>query len=283
MTLMNEKVKLSNGFLMPKIAFGTYNLNKDHVEAIISNALEAGYRHFETAPIYLNEAAIGRAFKQSAIPRDDLFITSKVPPHVKSYNGTLRVVERIMNKLNVDYLDALLINNPVPWGEEGKDYVKENREVWRAMEHMYDKEVIGAIGVSNFTVEDLKSLISTAKIKPHINQLGIFAGHTLKSIRSFCENQGIIIQGHSPLARGRLIKEDWFINLAEKENLSPAQLALRYVFELGVNPVVKSNSLKHMKDNIQIDCLISKATIERLNATEKDVRDYRPPNAKMQL
>ncbi len=168
MAVIKEKVSLSNGYQMPKMTFGTYNLDKKNIETIILNALRVGFRHFETAPIYLNEDAIGKAIKNSDVDRDDIYITSKVPPHIKSYDATIRMAKKPMKKLGVDYLDALLINNPVPWGKEGEDFTKENREVWRAMEDMYTEEIIGAIGVSNFDIDDMKALMSAARIKPHI-------------------------------------------------------------------------------------------------------------------
>jgi diketogulonate reductase-like aldo/keto reductase len=280
MSVIEEKVTLSNGYPMPKMAFGTYNLDKKNVETIIGSALKVGFRHFETAPIYLNEEAIGNAIRKSNVDRNDIFITSKVPPHIKSYDATIRMAKKTMNKLGVDYIDALIINNPVPWGKEGQDFTEENREVWRAMEDMYTEEIIGAIGLSNFDIDDMNALMSAARIKPHINQLGIFAGHTLDNIRTFCEDNDITVQGHSPLARGRLLKEDRIINLAKKENLSPAQLALRFVYELNVCPVVKSNSLKRMRENIDINKPLSNDIIQVLMNREKDVRDYKPPKAK---
>ncbi len=112
------------------------------------------------------------------------------------------------------------------------------------------------------------------------NEIGIFAGHTLDNIRTFCEENNITVQGHSPLARGRLLKEDWMKDLAEKENLSPAQLALRFVYELNVCPVVKSNSINRMKENIDINEPLSSDVLKLLKDRKKDVRNYMPPKAK---
>ncbi|MFW6298533.1 MAG: aldo/keto reductase family protein [Bacillota bacterium] len=280
MAVISETVKLKSNTLMPKLAFGTYGLDKEHVETVILEAISLGYRHFETAPIYLNEVEIGDAIRKSGIDRDDLFITSKVPPHIKNYEGTRRVVKRTMKKLGVDHLDLLLINNPVPWGEEGKDYSKENQDVWRAMEAMYKEESVGAIGVSNFTQEDIEALKETATIHPHVNQVGIFAGHTLDALRAYCEKEGIVVQGHSPLARGRLLKTDWIQDLAKKEGRSPANLALRFVYELGVMPVVKASEKAHMEDNLKLDKALQASTFETMKALKDDVRDYKPPKAK---
>lgn len=280
MKVKDEFTHLSNGYLMPKVAFGTYGIGKDVVTSVIMDALEAGYRHLETAPIYLNEKGIGEAIRSSGIDRNSLFITAKIPPHVKTYEGSLRMARRSMEKLGVDHLDLLLINNPVPWGKEGEDYSEENRAVWRAMETLYKEEVVGAIGVSNFRRTDIEALTETAEVTPHVNQVGIFAGHTLDDLRAYCEEKGITVQGHSPLARGRLLKQTWLEPLAKKEGMSVAQMLLRFVYELGVMPVVKSKDRKRMQDNLAIDRPLSKDTFKRLKTFEEDVRDYRPPGAK---
>lgn len=281
--ITEERTKLSNGYIMPKLAFGTYGLPKNGVETVIADALKAGYRHFETAPIYQNEEAIGNALKKSGLDRDTLFITSKIPPHIKTYEGTVRVLRRTMKKLDVDFLDLVLINNPVPWGKEGQDFSKENREVWRALETFYLEETVGVIGLSNFDAADMKALMRTAQVKPHVNQIGVFAGHTLDDVRTFCQRHAITVQGHSPLARGRLLRQTWLKPLAEKEGITVPQMLLRFVYELGVMPVVKSSDMEHMKENISIEKPLSRSTFDRLKAFEQDVRDYGPPNATSQL
>ena len=282
MKIKDRTITLHNGMQMPLIGFGTVGIH-NNVASVIASAITAGYRHIETAPIYKNEAEIALGIEQSGIDRDALFITSKVPPHVKTYEGTLRMARRSMKKLGTDYLDALLINNPVPWGKEGTDYSKENFEVWRALQTLYDEEVVGAIGVSNFTEDDLAPIIEQGTVKPHINQLGVFIGHTLDSTRLYCKDEGIVIQGHSPLARGRLLKEPWLQNTASSFGVSAAQLALRFVVDLGVAPIVKSENPTRMEENLALDFTIDQGTVSVLKQTTKDVRDYLPPGATRQL
>ncbi|HKL47589.1 MAG TPA: aldo/keto reductase [Candidatus Izemoplasmatales bacterium] len=277
---MNNYLILKNGYQMPILGLGTYNLDKTLAKELIMKALKLGYRHLETAPIYLNEEAIGQAIKASGVDRHQIFITSKIPPHIKNFQSALRFAEKSMKNLGVDYLDALLINNPVPWGEEGKDYSKENLEVWQALEKLYADERVGSIGVSNFSVEDLQQLLPYVQVVPHINQLGIFVGHTLDDLRSFCRYHHIIIQGHSPLARGRIFNIHRLHKLANQYGVSPAQIALKYVMEKGVCPIVKASSMEHLKENLRLDFLLSKKSILELDAIKKDVRDYKPPKAK---
>lgn len=274
-----KTIKLHNGYSMPIIGLGTYNIKKDEAFDVVLNALKLGYRHLETAPIYLNETAIQHAIKASDLDRDALFITSKVPPHIKTYEGTLRVVERSMKKLGTDYLDAVLINNPVPWGEEGSDYSKENIDVYKALETLYNEEKVGAIGVSNFAIADLEKLLPYVTVKPHINQIAIFIGHTLDKIRQYCKAQNIIVQGHSPLARGRLLSQPYIIEQAKKLHITKAQLALKYVLDKGVYPVVKAATPAHLTNNLDLDFIIPQSVMQALDAVNNDVRDYKPPKA----
>ena len=280
---MQETIRLSNGFLMPRIALGTYGLSKDEAYDVVSRALAFGYRHIETAPIYLNEDALGKAIKDSGIPREDLFVTSKIPPHIKTYEGTLRVARRSMDALGVSYLDALLINNPVPWGKEGEDHTEGNRAVWRALEALHDEEAVASIGVSHFDVPDLEAIIETARVMPVINQIGVFVGHPLDDIRAFCEDRNITIQGHSPYARGRLLTYGPLLEKAARHGMTPAGLALSYVLSKGVFPVVKATSDAHLRENLEAANNLPEDLIRRLDAINHDVRDYLPPGAKWVL
>jgi diketogulonate reductase-like aldo/keto reductase len=276
---MRKTVRLSNGFLMPVIGLGTYGLTKDRTEEVVSLALELGYRHIETAPIYLNEAAIGKAIRDSGIPRDEIFVTSKIPPHIKTFDGTLRVAMRSLETLGIGYLDALLINNPVPWGKEDEDYSSENAIVWRALEKLYDDEVAAAIGLSNFAVDDMKAVMASARVRPHINQLGIFVGHTLDAERRYCQEEGITVQAHSPLARGRLLKLDVFLEEAKRHGMTPASLALSYAVSKGACPVVKASTETHLQENLNGIVDIQDDLVRRLDMIDRDVRDDMPPGA----
>ncbi len=277
---MEQFIRLKNGYKMPKIGLGTFNLKKEETKDIVLEALKLGYRHIETAPIYLNEQEIGDAIKTSEIDRYDLFITSKIPPHIKNYESTIKVARKTMENLKVDYLDALLINNPVPWGKEDEDFSKENLEVWRALETLYDEEVVGAIGVSNFDINDLEKLLPFVRIKPHINQLGIFVGHTMDPLRAYCEKNDIVIQGHSPLARGRIFQLNELQECAMKHEMSSAQIAIRYVLDKNVYPIVKASTINHLKENLVLNMSMPEGWTNILDQIHQDVRDYKPPYAK---
>jgi len=278
MDVLNQTVTLSNNLKMPILGFGTYNISNALAPNVIKQAIISGYRHLETAPIYQNEEGIKEGIYLSKIDRDQLFITSKVPPHIKNYESTIRIVKRSLKKMGLDYFDAVLINNPVPWGEEGKDYLKENLEVWRALETLYQAEIVGAIGISNFSLEELKPFYEAVKIKPHIHQIGIFIGHTLDEIRLFCHNN-ITFQAHSPLARGRVFNHDTLKDCANTLKVDPAQLAIKYVMLKGANPVVKTVSSERMVLNASLDFDVPTHIIETLDRIKEDIRDYLPPRA----
>jgi diketogulonate reductase-like aldo/keto reductase len=139
---------------------------------------------------------------------------------------------------------------------------------------------VGSIGVSNFTIEDLENLLPYVRINPHINQLGIFVGHTLNDLRAYCHKHEIIIQGHSPLARGRIFQIDEIHDLAKKFGITPAQVALKYVLAKGVYPVVKASKENHLKENLSLDISLPPYWYQSLDLISKDVRDYKPPNSK---
>ena len=283
MSLIKEWVRLNNGFKMPKLGFGTYGIDKSKIKNVILDALAVGYRHLETAPIYLNEKEIGKAIKESKIPRESLFITSKIPPHIKNYDSAIRVVHRSLKTMGLDYFDAILINNPVPWGKEGEDFSQENIDVYRALEDLYDKEKVTAIGISNFTIADMEALLPYVRIKPHIHQLGIYIGHTLDEIRTYSEEKGMVIQGHSVLVRGRIFKLDQLKLLAKTSPLTPSQTAIRYVIEKNVYPIVKTDNKDRMLENINIDEPLNQSIINLLDQIDDNLKDYLPPNAKWVL
>jgi len=160
MSVLTETYVLHNGVKIPKVGFGTWQIpNGEVAYNSVSYALEVGYRHVDTAYVYGNEESVGKAIRESGIPRDQIFVTSKLPADVKTYDGTFDYFERTLRNLGMDYLDLYLIHWPWPWNEKGKDYKKENIEVWRAMEELYRSGRIRAIGVSNFDVEYLQVLM----------------------------------------------------------------------------------------------------------------------------
>lgn len=240
---MNSYKSLLNGIDIPKIGFGTYKL-KDENETIdtIKYALKVGYRFIDTASFYGNEEWIGKAIKESKIKREDIFLATKVWNDSHGYDKAIDSFEKSMKKLDIDYLDLLLIHWPT----------KLNKETWRAFESLYELGKVRAIGVCNFKIGHLEELRKTAKIMPMVNQIEVHPCFSQKEIVNYCNNYKIQVIGWSPIMKGQLLEVPLMIDLAEKYNKTIAQIALRWHIQKGIIPIPKSSHYGRIADNIDI-------------------------------
>ncbi len=240
---MNSYKSLLNGIDIPKIGFGTYKL-KDENETIdtIKYALKVGYRFIDTASFYGNEEWIGKAIKESKIKREDIFLATKVWNDSHGYDKAIDSFEKSMKKLDIDYLDLLLIHWPT----------KLNKETWRAFESLYELGKVRAIGVCNFKIGHLEELRKTAKIMPMVNQIEVHPCFSQKEIVNYCNNYKIQVIGWSPIMKGQLLEVPLMIDLAEKYNKTIAQIALRWHIQKGIIPIPKSSHCGRIADNIDI-------------------------------
>lgn len=247
---IDDKLALSNGIQMPCMGFGTWQVPADSTleEAVVS-ALQLGYRFFDTAQIYGNAAAIGRGIQASGVPREKIFISSKIWTSSRSYDGVMRAFSDILDDLKTNYLDQLLIHWPATQGEP-MIWQSQNAGTWRALEELYDKGAVKVIGVSNFLPHHLVPLLARARIRPMVNQLEIHPGYPQFATVNFCFKQGIAVQAWSPLGRGGLTHHPILIELAEKYGVTPAQIAIRWSLQHGFVPIVKALDIGHMKSNI---------------------------------
>lgn len=165
--ILNETYTLNNGYKIPKIAFGTWQIDNSTVTNAVKKALLIGYRHIDTASAYENEEGIGKAIKESGLSREEIFITSKIPASVKSYEEAKTIINNSLKNLDTSYIDLMLIHVPKPWEElfsgSDKNYFEENLAVWKAMEEAVDRGLIRSIGVSNFEIEDIQNIIEHGK------------------------------------------------------------------------------------------------------------------------
>lgn len=247
---IDDKLALPNGIQMPCMGFGTWQVPADSTleEAVVS-ALQLGYRFFDTAQIYGNAAAIGRGIQASGVPREKIFISSKIWTSSRSYDGVMRAFSDILDDLKTNYLDQLLIHWPATQGEP-MIWQSQNAGTWRALEELYDKGAVKVIGVSNFLPHHLVPLLARARIRPMVNQLEIHPGYPQFATVNFCFKQGIAVQAWSPLGRGGLTHHPILIELGEKYGVSPAQIAIRWSLQHGFVPIVKALDIGHMKSNI---------------------------------
>ncbi len=274
MNILTETFTLNNGTKIPKVGFGTWQIpNGQKTYDAVTFALKAGYRHIDTAWQYHNEESVGKAIRDSGIDRSEIYVTSKLPSHAKSYEKTFDYFEITMKNLDLEYIDLYIIHAPWPWTQVGADYRKENREVWKAMEEIYKTGRVKAIGVSNFVVSDLESLLEVAQIVPAVNQIKYYIGYTQDDTVRLSEKNGILVEAYSPLATGALLENETVAEIARKYNKSVAQISLRFVIQNGLLPLPKSTHADRIKQNIDLDFEISEEDMKYLNGLNAVIKD----------
>ncbi len=256
---------LHNGVKMPYFGLGVY-LSKDGSEVInaVKWALQSGYRHIDTAAIYNNEEGVGEGMKASGIPREDIFLVSKVWNSEQGYDSTIKAFETSLQKLNTEYLDLYLIHWPV----NGK-----YKETWRALEDLYRQKRIRAIGVSNFLQHHLEDLLKEVSIVPMVNQMEFHPYLVQQELLDFCRSKNIQYEAWSPLMQGNVFKMDVFKEMAEKYKKTIAQIVLRWDLQKGVVTIPKSSKKQRIIDNAAIfDFSISKEDMVVLEGLDKRKR-----------
>ena len=271
--------QMNNGLTIPAIGFGTY-LSKDGEEVYqaVLSALEAGYRHIDTAAYYGNEGSIGRAIKDSGIPREELFITTKLWNDAHGYEEAKAALQDSLDRLQLDYLDLYLIHWPNPVQLRDR-WQAANADSWRAMEEMVEAGLIRTIGVSNFLVHHMKELLKTAKIIPSVNQLRLAPGVYQTEIIDYCKDKGIVLEAWSPLGRGELFSHPTMLALAAKYGKTVAQIALAWSWAQGFLPLPKSVTPSRIRENLDFqDILLSEEDITAITAIEGVTGAYDPDN-----
>lgn len=273
--ILNEKFTLSGGTEIPKLGLGTWMIPDGDAGDAVKAAVALGYRHIDTAQAYGNEAGVGQGIRSCGVCREELFVTSKVAAENKSYDSAAKSIDESLRKSGLEYLDLMIIHSPQPWAEfrGERRYFEENREVWRALEGAYRSGKVRAIGVSNFLQDDLESLLAGCTVKPMINQILTHIANTPLALIEFCRENGILTEAYSPIAHGEALKNGVILKMAEKYGVSPAQLCIRYVLELGMVALPKTADPDHMKANAEVDFSISADDMELLKHCEK-IRDY---------
>ena len=269
--ILKKTLTLSNGVIVPIVGFGTWQI-KPGEEAYQSTltALKLGYRHIDTAAAYRNEASVGQAIKDFGLPREEVFITTKLESHIKDYDQALLEFEQSRQRLGVDYIDLYLIHAPWPWSEwqTNPDYSKGNIAAWKAMEKLYNEKKIRSIGVSNFEIEHLEKLLKETTIVPHANQIPLWIGRPQKALRSFCESKSIAIEAYSPLATGRIFKLPLLQELANKYGKTMAQIAIQFTVQLNAITLPKSITPSRIEENGALDFVIEEKDMNAMLALE---------------
>ncbi len=267
MTVLTDTSTLANGDRIPKVGFGTWLLKEgDECYRAVADALRLGYRHIDTALAYHNEASVGRAVRDSGIPRDEIYVTSKLPAEAKSYEAALECFETTMREIDLDHLDLYLVHAPWPWDEMGKDCREENKAIWTAMEEFLASGRVRAIGVSNFARADLESLLPACKVAPMVNQIRWFIGDEPHDTVAASREHGMVVEAYSPFAHGLIVNHPEIVEIAASYGVSAPQLCIRYLIQRDAVVLPKATSTAHIEQNGQLDFEISDADLARLGA-----------------
>lgn len=270
--VLNETYTLANGVKIPKLGLGTWFIDDDKVADAVKDAVDLGYRLIDTAQAYGNERGVGEGVRNCGLKREDIFVGSKVAAEHKTYEEAKAGIEETLEKMGLDYLDLMIIHSPQPWVEVNQSdnrYVEGNREAWRALEEAYNEGKLKAIGVSNFQIEDIESLMETATVKPMVNQILCHISNTPLELIDYCQKNGITVEAYSPIAHGEILDQPEIKVIADKYGVSVPQLCVRYTVQLGTVSLPKTANKDHMKTNADIDFEISAEDMEILKNFKK--------------
>lgn len=264
-------VLLHNGVKMPYFGLGVYKVEEgNEVIESVKTALEVGYRAIDTAALYENEEGVGKAIKESGIPREEIFVTTKVWNTDHGYEKTLKAFDKSISKLGLDYVDLYLIHWP------GKDTFLDT---WRALEKLYRDGRVRAIGVSNFKPHHLQTLMEHSEEKPVINQVELHPYFQQKDLREFCKQHDIVVEAWSPLGRGQVLDDPVLAEIGKKYGKTPAQVTLRWHLQNDIVIIPKSVTPSRIKENADIfDFELTAEDMEQIDQLDKNTRLFKDPD-----
>ncbi len=262
---IDSREKLNSGIEIPVFGFGTYQLTGEkRVKEAVTAALAKGYRLIDTAQMYGNEEYVGEAIRQSGIPREEVFITTKLDNNQHGYDKAKKSFDKSMNRLQLGYVDLFLIHWPI----EGL-----RLESWKALVDIYNQGGAKAIGVSNYTIRHLTELFANSDTKPAVNQVEFNPFNFQDDLLSFCKKEGIRLQGYTPLSRANKFDNKTIQEISGKYSKSPAQVMLRWAVQHDVIPIPKSSHRERIKENAEIfDFNIEDRDMEKLNVLNENYR-----------
>jgi 2,5-diketo-D-gluconate reductase A len=237
---------MNNGLQIPQLGFGVFLVPPEETKQAVTEALEAGYRLIDTAQGYRNEEGVGAAIAESDVPRDELFITTKLTNSEQGYDTTLAAFDGSMDKLGIDVLDLFLIHWPQPMFDQ---YV----ETWRAFEKLLADGRVRSIGVSNFEIPHLQRLLAETDVTPAVNQIELHPEFPQEDLREFHQQHGIVTESWGPLGQGKgLLENPQIVEVAQRKDRTPAQIVLRWHVQLGCVVIPKSVNPDRIRENINI-------------------------------
>lgn len=264
------KFKLNNGTEIPAVGLGTWKSSSEDAYSAVLSALKAGYRHIDTAMIYKNEEAIGKAIKDSKIPREELFITTKLWNTDQGYETTLKAFNLSLEKLGLEYVDLYLIH----WF---KGYDK-SLSTWKAMEEIYNSGRAKAIGVSNHNVHHIENILNNCNVQPMVNQVETNIQLQNHFLQEYCESKGILLQAYAPLMSwkiGEMLENEVMLDIAKKYNKTVPQIAIRWLMDRGVIVIPKSVNSERIAQNFNVfDFELNKEDMALIKTLNKGVKMF---------
>ncbi len=260
-------MKLNNGVKIPEIGYGTYKIESPKAEELTRMAIDAGYRLIDTAAFYGNEEGVGRAIRTCGVPRDEIFLTTKVWNTDRGYDNTLRAFDASMDRLGLDTLDLYLIHWPANYLQFGDAVVDINRDTWRALERLYKDGRVRSIGLSNFLSQHIAPILDSCEIPPMVDQIEFHPGWYQGGALRYCKDHNIAVEAWSPMGRSSVFQHPTIVAMAEKYGKTPAQICLQWVAQHGIIPIAKSSSMQRMEENLKFsDFKLEEGDMEALNA-----------------
>lgn len=269
--LVEERYELSNGVEIPILGLGTWFINNKDVVQAVRDATDIGYRHIDTAQAYRNEAGVGEGIKSSGVPREEMFVTTKLAAEAKSYAKAAAAIDKSLKTTGLDYVDLMIIHSPQPWRKFGAEdrYFEGNRAAWKALEEAYEAGKLRAIGLSNFQAADIDNILESCTVRPMVNQILAHISNTPKDLIEYSRANGLLVEAYSPIAHGELLKNQEVKEMAARYGVSVPQLSIRYVVQLGLVALPKTANPAHMRSNADVGFIISDEDMEVLINVEQ--------------
>ena len=261
---MDQTKTLANGLQMPRLGLGVWRVEDSEATKSVEWALESGYRMIDTAMVYKNEKGVGEGIRRSFVPREDIFVTTKLWNDDQGYDSALKAFDASLERLGLDYVDLYLIHWPVA----GK-----YKDSWRALEEIYASGRAKAIGVSNFHQHHLEDLMTTATIKPMVDQIEIHPTLTQEPLRAYLASEAIAVEAWSPLGQGKILETPTLIEIGEKHGKTAAQVIIRWHLQNDIIVIPKSSHKERIKENFDVlDFELTPEEIQQINALNIDER-----------
>ena len=273
--ILDETYTLSNGVTIPKLGLGTWLIEDGKAAQVVRDAVEAGYRHFDTAEGYGNERGVGDGIRTCGVARDELFVTTKLEAAYKTYAEAKAGIDGSLKDSGLDYFDLMIIHSPQPWTDfrEGEHFFEGNLEAWRALEDAHKAGKLRAIGVSNFEQVDLDNILDNGTVKPAVNQILAHIGNTPFDLIAYTQSKGVLVEAYSPIAHGKILDDGKLAAMAAKYGVTVSQICVRYCLQLGLLPLPRTGNPDHMRSNAAVDFEISDVDMDALKAAER-IKNY---------